>query len=72
MRWSNVKCFQIESQEILVKNSASEYIHRVEQRMKEEAERAQQCFDKRTETEIARVMQDELLKQHMRTIVDVS
>ncbi|XP_063729790.1 cullin-3-A-like [Symsagittifera roscoffensis] len=63
--------YQLESQELLAKNSASEYIHRVQQRMQEEMERAQQCFAGRTESEIQRVMRDELIKQHMNPIVEM-
>ena len=43
----------------------------VQERMTEEAERAQQCLDQRTEQQIQLVLQEELIKNHMKTVVEV-
>jgi len=55
----------------LEENSASVYIKKVEQRINEEAERAQHYLDTSTELEIVRVVEEELISKHMKTIVDM-
>ena len=62
---------QMESQCFLAENSASVYIKRVELRIQEEAERAKHYLDDSTEKRIVEVVEEELVKKHMKTIVEV-
>lgn len=64
--------FQLESQKFLAENSASVYIKKVEARINEEAERAKHYLDVSTEPRIVEVVEEELIKKHMKTIVEVS
>jgi len=48
------------------------YIKKVEARIYEEAERATHYLDKSTEEPIVRVLEEELISKHMKTIVEVS
>ncbi|CAG0912766.1 unnamed protein product [Notodromas monacha] len=61
----------LESQKFLAENSASVYIRKVEGRILEEAERAKHYLDESTEVQIVRVVEDELIKKHMKTIVEM-
>lgn len=61
----------MESQKFLEENSASVYIKKVEQRINEEAERAKHYLDESTEKLIVKVVEDELISKHMKTIVEV-
>ena len=61
----------MESQKFLAENSASVYINKVEARINEEAERAAHYLDKSTEDPIVKVLEDELISKHMKTIVEV-
>lgn len=61
----------MESQTFLAENSAAVYISRVEGRIKEEAERACHYLDISTEPRIVAVLETELIKNHMKTIVEV-
>lgn len=63
--------YKMESQKFLSENSASVYIKRVEQRITEEAERAKMYLDESTEPRIVEVVEDELIKKHMKTIVEM-
>ncbi|XP_055643671.1 cullin-3 [Toxorhynchites rutilus septentrionalis] len=63
--------YKLESQKFLSENSASVYIRRVEVRITEEAERAKLYLDESTEIRIVEVVEDELIKKHMRTIVEM-
>lgn len=63
--------YQIESQKFLEENSASVYIRKVEARINEEAERATHYLDESTEPRIVEVVEEELIKKHMKTIVDM-
>ncbi|XP_071582811.1 cullin-3-like isoform X2 [Temnothorax nylanderi] len=60
-----------ESQKLLEENSASEYIEKVEARIHEESERAKHYLDESTEPRIVKVLEDELIKVHMKTIVEM-
>lgn len=62
----------MESQKFLEENSASVYINKVEQRINEEAERAKHYLDESTEDLIVKVVEEELISKHMKTIVEVS
>lgn len=61
----------MESQKFLEENSASVYITKVEQRINEEAERAKHYLDESTEDLIVKVVEEELISKHMKTIVEV-
>lgn len=61
----------MESQKFLAENSASVYIKKVEARINEEAERATHYLDESTEERIVEVVETELIKNHMKTIVEV-
>ncbi|XP_064394633.1 cullin-3-like [Halichondria panicea] len=63
--------YRIESQKFLENNSASVYIRKVEARIVEEAERAEHYLDPSTESRITKVVEDELIKNHMHTIVEM-
>jgi len=63
--------YKIESQKFLAENSASVYIHKVEARINEEGERATHYLDESTEQRIVEVVEAELIKRHMRTIVEM-
>lgn len=63
--------YKAESQKFLADNSASVYIRKVEARITEEAERATRYLDASTEERITKVVEDELIKAHMHTIVEM-
>lgn len=63
--------YQSESQKFLAENSASMYIKKVEARINEEAERATHYLDKTTEEPIVKVLEEELISKHMKTIVEM-
>jgi len=63
--------YKIESQKFLEENSASVYIRKVEARINEEAERATHYLDESTEARIVEVVEEELIKRHMKTIVEM-
>ncbi|KAF4525029.1 hypothetical protein B566_EDAN016006 [Ephemera danica] len=62
--------YKLESQKFLAENSASVYIKKVEARIQEEVDRAQHYLDQSTEPRIVDVVETELIKKHMRTIVE--
>jgi cullin 3 len=63
--------YRLESQKFLVENSVSVYIKKVEARTNEEAERAKHYLDVSSEPRIIEVVEDELIKKHMKTIVEM-
>ncbi|CAF2972806.1 unnamed protein product [Rotaria sp. Silwood2] len=63
--------YRLESQKLLAENSASVYIRKVAARISEEAERAVHYLDKSTEERIVRVLEDELITKHIKTIVEM-
>ena len=63
--------YRMESQKFLAENSASVYIRKVDERIREESERANHYLDKSTEARIVKVLEDELISAHMKTIVDM-
>uniref|UniRef100_A0A2P2I8D4 Cullin 3 n=3 Tax=Hirondellea gigas TaxID=1518452 RepID=A0A2P2I8D4_9CRUS len=63
--------YRMESQKFLAENSASVYIKRVELRIQEEADRAKHYLDDSTEKRIVEVVEEELIKKHMKTIVEM-
>lgn len=63
--------YNVESQMLLDENSASIYITKAESRINEEAERSKNYLDVSTESRIVQVVEDELIKKHMKTIVEM-
>ncbi|KAK2182304.1 hypothetical protein NP493_360g02030 [Ridgeia piscesae] len=63
--------YRVESQKFLAENSASVYIKKVEARINEEAERATHYLDKSTEEPMVKVLEEELISKHMKTIVEM-
>lgn len=63
--------YRRESQNFLTENSASVYIRKVDDRIREECERANHYLDKSTEPRIVKVLEDELISAHMKTIVEM-
>ncbi|ENN76322.1 hypothetical protein D910_04372 [Dendroctonus ponderosae] len=75
-RWFNrqlplISVLQVESQKFLGENSASVYIKKVEARINEESDRAKHYLDESTESRIVEVVEEELIKKHMKTIVEM-
>ncbi|XP_019861283.1 PREDICTED: cullin-3-B-like [Amphimedon queenslandica] len=63
--------YKAESQKLLAENSAPVYLRKVEARLVEELERTHHYLDPSTESRITKVVEDELIKEHMSTIVDM-
>lgn len=63
--------YRVESQNFISENSCSDYMKKVEQRIKEEMERVQHYLDAATESKIKEVVERELITQHMKTLVEV-
>lgn len=59
------------SQKFLAENSACVYIHKVNECLVEEVQRAERYLDKTTETKVIEVLNDELIAKNMVTIVDM-
>ncbi|CAG0901378.1 unnamed protein product [Darwinula stevensoni] len=67
----SIDFYRVESQNFLRENSASVYIHKVEGRIAEERERASHYLDEDTKEAIVHVVEDELIRKHMQTIVEM-
>lgn len=63
--------YRVESQNFLAENSASVYVHKVEQRILEESERAKNYLAFSTEAKIVEVLELELITRNMKTIVEM-
>ncbi|XP_065644122.1 cullin-3 isoform X2 [Hydra vulgaris] len=63
--------YKLESERFLAENSASVYIWKVEARIAEERERARHCLDSSSEPAIVKVVEEELISKHMKTIVEM-
>jgi len=63
--------YKLESEKFLAENSASVYIWKVEARITEERERARHCLDSSSEAAIVKVVEEELISKHMKTIVEM-
>ncbi|PRP75027.1 cullin C, partial [Planoprotostelium fungivorum] len=63
--------FKKESQEFISSNSCSDYMKKVESRIKEELERVNHYMDPSTEVKLKEVVERELISNHMRTLVDM-
>lgn len=68
----NITYLQMESQKFLDENNACIYIRKVESRITEEADRAKHYLDESTECRIVKVIEEELIKRNMKTIVEVN
>ncbi|EYC13417.1 hypothetical protein Y032_0044g980 [Ancylostoma ceylanicum] len=55
----------------LVSNSASLYVKKVEQCIREESERAKRYLDPQTESKVLDVLENVLIKDHMHTVVNM-
>ncbi|XP_033207109.1 cullin-3 isoform X2 [Belonocnema kinseyi] len=67
----SIDFYRMESQKFLAENSASVYIKKVEARISEESDRAKHYLDESTEPRIVEVVEEELIKIHMKTIVEM-
>ncbi|XP_011505614.1 PREDICTED: cullin-3 isoform X2 [Ceratosolen solmsi marchali] len=67
----SIEFYKMESQKFLAENSASVYIKQVEARITEESERAKHYLDESTEPRIVEVVEEELIKKNMKTIVEM-
>ena len=67
----SARFFSSESQKLLKQNSASFYIRKVEALLDLEAMRTSQYLDTATIPKVLRVMEEELIKRHMETLVDM-
>ncbi len=63
--------YQMEGQNFLSENSSSVYITKVSQRIHEEADRAAHYLDGSTEDRIVEVVEEQLIKRHMKHIVEM-
>lgn len=63
--------YKLEGQKFLAENSASVYIQKVEARINEESERAKHYLDPTTEESIVKVVEEELIRKHMKTVVEM-
>lgn len=63
--------YNMESQRLLAENNASVYIKKVEQILQDESDRADLYLDKDTEPRIVQVVEDEMIRSHLKTIVEM-
>ena len=63
--------YKIESERFLAMNSVNYYLMKVERRMHEEMERVKHYLDKSTKNKIVEVLEEEFLKKHMTTLVEM-
>jgi cullin 3 len=63
--------YRVESQEFISSNSASDYMKKVEARIKEELERVAHYLDPSTEPKIKEVVERELIASHMKTLAEM-
>ncbi|KAI1712969.1 cullin family domain-containing protein [Ditylenchus destructor] len=59
------------SQKFLADNCASVYVHKVNDCLQDETQRAERYLDKKTEEKIIAVLNEELVMKHMATVVDM-
>jgi len=63
--------YRVESQEFIASNSCSDYMKKVEARIKEELERVAHYLDPSTEPKIKDVVERELIAVHMKTLAEM-
>jgi len=62
----------MESQKFFDENNTCLYIRKVESKIIEESERAKNYLDNSTESRIVEVIEIELIKRNMKTIIEVN
>jgi len=67
----STRFYRLEAQEFISTNSAPEYMKKVENRINEEVERVSLYLDKSTERKILDVLHQELISEHMQTLVNM-
>jgi cullin 3 len=68
---SSANFYRLESMEFITSNSCSDYMKKIEARLKEEQGRVAHYLDPSTEPKIKEVAERELISQHMRTLVEM-
>ncbi|VDM51769.1 unnamed protein product [Angiostrongylus costaricensis] len=68
---STAEYYRCLSMSFLVSNSASLYVRKVEQCIREESERAKRYLDPQTEGKVLDVLENVLIKEHMNTVVNM-
>lgn len=68
---SSAQFYRVESLQFLAENSCSDYMRKVEVRLKEEVERVQHYMDPATEPKIREVAERELISNHMKSLVEM-
>lgn len=63
--------YRVESQEFISSNSASDYMKKVSDRIKEEMERVAHYLDSSTEPKLKEVVEKELIAAHMKTLIEM-
>jgi len=63
--------YRLESQEFISSNACPDYMKKVENRIKEEMERVAHYLDASTEPKLKEVVDKELIKNHMKTLVEM-
>jgi cullin 3 len=63
--------YRYESLQFIHRNTCSDYMKKVEVRIKEEMDRAQKYLNPQTEAKIKEILDSELIAQHMDTLVKV-
>eukprot|EP01122_Echinamoeba_exundans_P003081 TRINITY_DN1322_c0_g1_i3.p1 TRINITY_DN1322_c0_g1~~TRINITY_DN1322_c0_g1_i3.p1 ORF type:complete len:767 (-),score=234.76 TRINITY_DN1322_c0_g1_i3:63-2363(-) len=63
--------YRVESLQFIAENSCSDYMRKVEIRLKEEVERVQHYMDPATEPKIREVAERELISNHMKSLVEM-
>ncbi|XP_020628565.1 cullin-3-like [Orbicella faveolata] len=63
--------FKLKSEILLAESSASVFLQKVETTMREEAERARHLLDPSTEEDIVKIVVEELLYKHMKTVIEM-
>eukprot|EP01114_Cavostelium_apophysatum_P003635 TRINITY_DN1368_c0_g1_i2.p1 TRINITY_DN1368_c0_g1~~TRINITY_DN1368_c0_g1_i2.p1 ORF type:complete len:736 (-),score=233.08 TRINITY_DN1368_c0_g1_i2:74-2281(-) len=68
---SSSNFYRMESQDFIAVNSCSDYMRKVEARIKEELERVAHYLDQSTEPKIKEVVERELIATHMKTLAEM-
>eukprot|EP01116_Phalansterium_solitarium_P016027 TRINITY_DN3623_c0_g1_i1.p1 TRINITY_DN3623_c0_g1~~TRINITY_DN3623_c0_g1_i1.p1 ORF type:complete len:724 (-),score=229.24 TRINITY_DN3623_c0_g1_i1:473-2644(-) len=63
--------YRLESQEFITGNSCSDYMRKVEARLKEEVDRVKHYLDQSTEPKIRGVVEQELIANHLKTLIEM-
>jgi len=63
--------YQAESVQFMSENNCSEYLKKIERRIREEMDRVRHYLDPQTEPKIKEVVERELIWRHMKSLVEV-